>query len=141
MEKLVAEVLKNNGLDQRGGDGKTPVLMQSFSKAGLLRLRERGVDQPVLWLAFAGTKDLTGVVSEARKNKFESIGPFKNDITPDIMKQTHAAGLKMIPYTFEPSAVEKRFPSLKAEMSYYLYELGIDGMFTNNPDVFPREKI
>ena len=44
----------------------------------------------------------------------------------------------MTPYTFR-SAHARRFPSRsKAEMEHYLYTLGVDALFTDNPDQFPR---
>jgi glycerophosphoryl diester phosphodiesterase len=30
------------------------------------------------------------------------------------------------------------FPTVRDEMSHFLYDLGIDALFTNNPDQFPR---
>jgi len=30
------------------------------------------------------------------------------------------------------------FPTVRDEMAHYLYTLGIDALFTNNPDQFPR---
>jgi glycerophosphoryl diester phosphodiesterase len=40
MEELVAALLKKNGLAKRDSDSRTPILMQSFSKDGLLNLLE-----------------------------------------------------------------------------------------------------
>ena len=34
--------------------------------------------------------------------------------------------------------VETDFPSVRDEMQHFLYTLGIDALFTNNPDQFPR---
>jgi len=142
MEKLVADMLKKNGLDKRGADPKTPVLMQSFSKDGLLRLRENGVDLPMLLLESAHAKSLDKVIKLAIENKFEVIGPYKDDCNKANVKQAHDADIQVIPYTFQMEAIDKQFgKDLPAEMSYYLYDIGIDGMFTNNPDKFPRKKI
>jgi glycerophosphoryl diester phosphodiesterase len=30
------------------------------------------------------------------------------------------------------------FPNVKAEMEHFLYTLGVDALFTDNPDQFPR---
>ncbi len=54
-------------------------------------------------------------------------------------EQAHTRGLKVVPYTFR-SAEVKDFANVKEEMRHYLYELGTDGMFTDNPDQFPRQK-
>ena len=53
------------------------------------------------------------------------------------MGLAHAAGMTVTPYTFR-SASTPGFPSVDAEMSHYLYTLGVDALFTDNPDRFPR---
>jgi glycerophosphoryl diester phosphodiesterase len=30
------------------------------------------------------------------------------------------------------------YPSVRDEMAHFLYTIGIDALFTNNPDQFPR---
>ena len=45
-----------------------------------------------------------------------------------------------MPYTFTTRAAagSGRFPSVSDEMRYYLSELDVDALFTDNPDRFPR---
>jgi glycerophosphoryl diester phosphodiesterase len=51
----------------------------------------------------------------------------------------HAAGLTVTPYTFTTRApVDARFGSVTNEMRYFLFDLGVDAVFTDNPDQFPR---
>ena len=57
---------------------------------------------------------------------------------PDVVKRAQSAGLTVTAYTFR-SASAGRFPSVRDEMSHYLYTLGIDAVFTDNPDQFPRK--
>ena len=70
------------------------------------------------------------------------IGPAKAllDGRPEIVKSAHAAGLTVTPYTFTTRAAAGtgRFGSVADEMRYYLSELGVDALFTDNPDRFPR---
>jgi glycerophosphoryl diester phosphodiesterase len=71
------------------------------------------------------------------------LGPSKQLLSgrPEIVKAAHAAGLTVTPYTFTtrtPGAVPARFPDVAAEMKYYLVDLGVDALFTDNPDKFPR---
>jgi glycerophosphoryl diester phosphodiesterase len=70
------------------------------------------------------------------------IGPAKGllDGRPEIVKSAHAAGLTVTPYTFttRPGAGFGRFTSVTDEMRYYLSELDVDALFTDNPDRFPR---
>jgi glycerophosphoryl diester phosphodiesterase len=134
------DVLKKNGLENPSKSNQsTPIYMQSFSKTGLKKLRNQyQMKWPMLWLTFVNTK-WTSVMLQEAKASFESIGPYKRDVTASLVKQAHALGLKVFPYTFW-AGDEKPFKNVRTEMSHYLYELGVDGMFTNNPDQFPRSR-
>ncbi|MDB6059087.1 MAG: glpQ [Verrucomicrobiales bacterium] len=138
MEEMVMTLLKKNGLDQpQPSNQSTPMYMQSFSKTSLLKLRNKyHVKWPTLWLFAVNTKWTPAMLHEA-KESFDSIGPNKKDVTASLVKQAHEIGLKVFPYTFI-SGEEKPFKDVRTEMSHYLYDLGVDGMFTNNPDQFPR---
>ena len=57
---------------------------------------------------------------------------------PEMVARAHAAGLTVTSWTFRADDKDMTFPSVKAEMTHFLYELGIDALFTNNPDQFPR---
>lgn len=67
------------------------------------------------------------------------IGPAKPIITakPAIVEWAHAAGLTVTPYTFRAADVAG-FPDVTAEMTHFLYDIGVDALFTDNPDRFPR---
>jgi glycerophosphoryl diester phosphodiesterase len=54
------------------------------------------------------------------------------------VRLAHDAGLTVTPYTFR-SANAAGFPSVGAEMAHFLYTLGVDALFTDNPDLFPRQ--
>lgn len=144
MEKLVLDQLKRNRLDKPGSDRKTPVIIQSFSPASLQKMRyEMKTKLPLVLLISSDPQKKwlteTGMKQAAR---FASgIGPNKNLIlqNPDIVKLAHDAGMTVTPYTFR-SANTGRFRDVREEMRHYLYELGVDALFTDNPDQFPREK-
>ena len=55
---------------------------------------------------------------------------------PDFVKWAHAEKMTVTPYTFRADRLGK-YPNVKAEMEHFLYTLGVDGLFTNNPDQFP----
>ena len=56
---------------------------------------------------------------------------------PEMVAKAHALNLTVTSWTF--STNEKITQSaVRSEMSHFLYELGIDALFTNNPDQFPR---
>lgn len=144
MEKLVLDQLKRNRLDRPGSDRKTPVIIQSFSPASLQKMRyELKTKLPLVLLISSDPQKKwlteTGMRQAAR---FASgIGPNKNLImqNPDIVKLAHDAGLSVTPYTFR-SANTGRFRDVREEMRHYLYDLGVDALFTDNPDQFPRVK-
>jgi glycerophosphoryl diester phosphodiesterase len=138
MEKLVAETLRRNGLDKPDADSRTPVLMQSFSKDSIRRLAANGISLPMIWLQVKDAKQLIPSIEEARQLGYAGLGPFKDNITAEYVDKAHSAGLKVIPYTYDPASVKKGHADVKAEMAHHLYRLGIDGLFTNNPDLFPR---
>ena len=56
---------------------------------------------------------------------------------PEMVKAAHARQLTVTSWTFR--ADEKTaFPGVRDEMSHFSTTLGIDALFTNNPDQFPR---
>jgi glycerophosphoryl diester phosphodiesterase len=69
------------------------------------------------------------------------IGPAKTllDGHPEIVDWAHQAGLSVTPYTFTTRGAPTRFPDVGDEMRYYLGTLGVDALFTDNPDRFPRD--
>ena len=54
------------------------------------------------------------------------------------IKLAHELGLVLHPYTVDWKNVPAVHKDAKAYMEYLLYDLEIDGLFTNNPDMFPR---
>ena len=143
MEKLLIDSLKKNKLDRPGADAKTPVIIQSFSDASLRKLRE--VYKTKLPLVFLihddpNKKWLSPVGMKTIKSFANGIGPNKGLIErePKIVEWAHAAGLTVTPYTFRAVAADK-FKDLQAEMTKFLYTFGVDALFTDNPDQFPRK--
>lgn len=145
MEKLLVDVLQRNRLETKGADPKTPIIIQSFSEASLRKLGlELKVSHPLVFLV---STDPTGaILSETglkRVKEFaQGIGPSKGLIErdPQVVTRAHNLGLTVTPYTFR-SASTGRFKSVREEMSQFLYGFGVDALFTDNPDQFPREKI
>ncbi len=136
MEALFIEVLKKNGLNKASVNPKTPILIQSFSKQSLDKLLKTKTGWPMLWLS--ATKWTPAMLDEAGK-KFSALGPSKGEVTPAFVEQAHTHGLKVIPFTFRQSETPKQFAGVKEEMRHFLDDLGVDGMFTDNPDQFPRK--
>ena len=137
MEKLVLAQLKKNKLP----DQKTPVIIQSFSPESLRKMKvELKTTLPLIFLISAPQKDwLTAEGLQKARVFAVGIGPAKNllDGKPELVKLAHDTGLSVTPYTVT-TKTPSRFPNVREEMSYYLKTLGVDALFTDNPDQFPR---
>ena len=84
------------------------------------------------WLSAEGLSNVAGFAT--------GIGPTKRllDGRPDVVQAARKAGLTVTPYTFTSKAPAQRFADVRDEMQYYLFDLGVDALFTDNPDRFPR---
>jgi len=140
MERLVLDVLKKNRLDERRAARHTPVIIQSFSPESLRKLSGTlktklplvllvGDESRARWLTAAG-------LAEA-KQFASGIAPAKALLDKNMVRQAHDLGLSVTPYTFRSSNTG-RFNTVREEMNYYLFSLGVDALFTDNPDLFPR---
>lgn len=143
MEGLLLAQLAKNTLDRRDSDPRTPVIIQSFSAESLQKLRKAGTSIPLTflvsdldstrgrWLSDAGLKDV--------RQFADGLGPAKALLLadPTLASRARAAGLTLTPYTFR-SAGLPRGKTVKEEMADFLYRIGVDALFTDNPDQFPR---
>lgn len=143
MEKLLIESLKKNKLDRANADPKTPLVIQSFSAASLRKLRDTyktklrltfliHADPQSEWLTADGLKKVKAFADDLGPNKLLI------EREPKIVAWAHAAGLTVTPYTFR-SANTGKFKDVREEMTHFLFQLGVDALFTDNPDQFPRE--
>jgi glycerophosphoryl diester phosphodiesterase len=140
MESLLVAILKKNHLYTP--DPKTPVIIQSFSAESLRKLRSvHKTKLPLTFLIHADPQRQWLTVDGMRRVKefANGIGPNKILIEhePGIVKWAHDIGLTVTPYTFRSSAIG-RFKDVGEEMRHYLFTLGVDAVFTDNPDMFPR---
>jgi glycerophosphoryl diester phosphodiesterase len=86
------------------------------------------------WLSADGLREIARFAT--------GIGPAKGlvDGRPEVVRAAKAAGLTVTPYTFTTrTPLPPRFREVGEEMRYYLDELGVDALFTDNPDRFPRD--
>lgn len=142
MVGLFLAELKNLGLESPESDPDTPVIIQCFSADTLRELRERGCRHPMTFLINRSLKDWLkpGKIDDITSFA-DGIGPDKNLLYEDplIVDRAHEAGLTVTPYTFRKSSVPERFEDVSSEMKYALEHLGVDSLFTDNPDLFPRK--
>jgi glycerophosphoryl diester phosphodiesterase len=116
------------------------VIIQSFDDEALKHLARDLPQVPRVWLVDA--------ISGARidsADKLRDIAQWASGVAPnkavvqahpDVVQLAHAAGLTVTAWTFAASTTT--FPSVRDEMAKFLYDLGVDAVFTNNPDQFPR---
>lgn len=143
MEVLLLAQLERHGLDQPGADPDTPVVIQSFSAESLRILRhDLGSRLPLTFLLGNRGSDewLTPEGLDRIRDFATGIGPARDLLreTPGLVDLAHELGLTVIPYTFRASSPGEGFDTVDEEMSYFLFELGVDALFTDNPDLFPR---
>ena len=143
MEALLLAQLAKNGLDRPGADAKTPIVIQSFSPDSLRKMKTMGTRLPLVllisdldagrdrWLSDAGLRDAKPFAA--------GIGPAKALLTrdPTLARRAHDAGLSVTPYTFR-IADAPAGKTVRDEMADFLYRIGVDALFTDNPDQFPR---
>ncbi|MGE0460959.1 MAG: glycerophosphodiester phosphodiesterase family protein [Vicinamibacterales bacterium] len=137
-EELVAAALDRHGLRGPNADPKTPVILQTFGADSARRLAAMKIGVPVALLIDRGDGwDQARVRSW--KGIVQDLAPAKRVVldNPAFVTWAHDAGLTVTPYTFR-SADSGRFASVSAEMAHFLYTLGVDALFTDNPDLFPR---
>lgn len=138
-EALVAAALDRHGLRGPGAPAASPVILQTFGEGSARTLAAMKIGVPVVLLVDRGEG-----WDQARVNQWKGVvqglGPSKSILlqTPAFVRWAHDAGLTVTPYTFRSSS-HGAFPSVRAEMEHYLYTLGVDGLFTDNPDLFPRK--
>ena len=138
-EKLFAEIIKKNGLE---ADPKTPLVLQSFDEE---TLKAAAVDLPQVPRVYLVDAKYGARIDAPDKLKAVAdwatgIGPNKAILEerPDIVGWAHAAKLTVTPWTFRASKPGK-YASVQEEMAYFLFTLGVDELFTDNPDMFPRK--
>ena len=139
MEKLVLAQLRKNKLP----DKKTPVILQSFSPDSLRKMKVELKTKVPLILLINPQMQKEWLTADGLKKAKEfviGIGPAKNllDGKPELVKLAHDFGLSVTPYTSNEKT-KGRFASVREEMRYFLYTLGVDALFTDNPDQFPRK--
>lgn len=164
-EQAVADILKKNGLIGATVNGRPAVHLQVFEEDSLRRLTALlptvprsflmgSPEQVTRWLTPEGLKEV--------KTFATGIAPAYQilDRVPGLTERAHAAGLTVVPYTFRlrPTMVEypdaspeirkliedssRDLPdsraALTAQMKKFVDVYKVDGMFTDNPDLFPR---
>lgn len=139
-EKLLGDILKKNGLVTSVASAR--VIIQSFDDTTVKLLAKDLPQVPRVWLV--DPANATRIDTEEKVKEVAAwatgLGPNKMIVAarPELVKWAHAAGLTITPWTFRSSNTGT-FTSVKEEMTKFLYEYGVDAVFTDNPDQFPRK--
>ncbi|WP_432562540.1 glycerophosphodiester phosphodiesterase family protein [Kineococcus sp. SYSU DK003] len=157
VEASVVAELEEFGLNS----ADAPVVVQSFELTNLVELRTTyGLRTPTVFLVSAegAPADLVAagdprqyadlLVPSALRDlarHVDQIGPSLAQVTSGLVEDAHAAGLQVVPYTLRPenSFLPPQFqdgedPAAWGRVLDYaqeLFETGIDGLFTDAPDV------
>jgi glycerophosphoryl diester phosphodiesterase len=136
--KLFVDLVKKNRLETPESLKSMPVIIQSFDIEAVRRVSKELPTIPRVFLT-SREEDVSETALKNLKTFASGIAPEKKLVAahPELVKTAHALGLTVTVWTFR--ADEKTsYPSVKDEMAHFLYTLGIDALFTNNPDQFPR---
>jgi glycerophosphoryl diester phosphodiesterase len=144
VEQAVAGVLAKHGLTDAQVKGRPAVYLQSFEEKTVRRLATLLPSVPRTFLL--GGKDaarwLTKDGLREAKTFATAIGPARQliEARPAIVADAHAAGLAVVPYTFRQAAGsgDAGRETARADMRRFLVDYRVDGLFTDNPDLFPR---
>jgi len=142
IEKALADILTKNKLVTATVKGRPAIQLQVFEQDSLQRLTALlptlprhfligSADEVKKWLAPENIATL--------KTFATGIAPTKQiiDANPDIVAKAHEAGLAVVPYTFSSRSADTR-EALTADMRKFVATYKVDGLFTDNPDLFPR---
>jgi glycerophosphoryl diester phosphodiesterase len=144
MEKLLMDLLARNGLEKPGADPKTPIIVQSFSAESLKVLRkDYGCRLPLVFLIGGGSQASQYASAEGLKKVKEfadGIGPNTAVVRgrPEMVRDAHQLGMSVTVWTVGSRQADQ-FENVRKEMAHLLRELRVDAVFTDNPDLFPRD--
>ena len=137
MEKMLLEVLTKYGYTSSDSN----VFVQCFDHDSLIKLRELGTELPLVALLNRAVtaEDLDYIATFA-----DGIGPSMKLIETDggepvddwaLVKLAHERGLVVHPYTLRKDSMPSAFQDFEELLEHYYYEIGVDGLFTDFPDL------
>lgn len=123
MEEKLLALIGEFGL-RAGAVENWQVLIQSFSRASLVKIRKLDAELPLIQLV---EKELTSAEMRAQLPDIHEyavgIGPACTSVDDQLVEAAHDYGLVIHPYTVNEEPEMKR-----------MIALGVDGMFTDHPD-------
>lgn len=136
--KLFVDAVRRNGLEKPESLRTTPVIIQSFDESAIRRVASELPTIPRIVL-IERAENLSDEHLRDIAKYATGIGPEKNLIAarPDVVRRAHDLKLTVTAWTFR-SDEKTSYAAVRDEMAHFLYDLGVDALFTNNPDQFPR---
>jgi len=129
MEQALLDLLDESGLTEDRAIRSRRVIVQSFSAESLQRIHERQQDLPlVLLLRTSGTPIDPSQLDDAAELAI-GIGPAAANVDAALVEAAHERCLDVHPYTVDDPATMTA-----------LLAAGVDGMFTNVPDVLLAQR-
>jgi glycerophosphoryl diester phosphodiesterase len=122
MEEELLRLMGEYGLIEPAAEN-WQVLIQSFSAESLMTIHELEPSLPLIQLYWAGSSKAIQGDLDAASAYAVGIGPYKKDVDAALVEAAHERCLAVHPYTVNT-----------VEEMEELIALGVDGMFTNNPD-------
>ena len=146
LENAVVAALEKNGLTNATVHGRPAVLLQSFEEQSLRTLATRlpaiprtfligSPDGARRWLTAEGLREMRAFVT--------GVGPLRQlvDARPAMVAEAHAASLTVVPWTFRAQrGAAAEASTATADMRRFAETYKVDGLFTDNPDLFPRSR-
>lgn len=142
VEDWLVQVLEAWALTRPG----SPIIVQAFDAESVKLLSEMMPDVDVI-LLLTDDDDVSDAALAGIKGYADGIGPSKNLIVPvmdgqagpatDLVARAHGAGLSVFPYTFrpEPQFLPASYSGDPAREYCQFAALGVDGLFTDTPDL------
>jgi len=115
LPEKVAELVKRHKLEQR-------VFFSSFNVLNLIRIRRLLPETPAGLLLLSGWQGKLSRLLAGGLMRYQSLHPDKSDVTLRLTTQTHNKGRPLFVYTVN-----------RAEDMRRLFEIGVDGIFTDDP--------
>jgi glycerophosphoryl diester phosphodiesterase len=123
MEEELLQLLREHQLIVPAAEN-WQVLIQSFSAESLMTIHKMEETLPLIQLYWAGTSKSIQRDLDAVSEYAVGIGPYKKDVDAALVEAAHEHCLAVHPYTVNT-----------VEEMEDLISVGVDGMFTNNPDL------
>jgi glycerophosphoryl diester phosphodiesterase len=123
MEEELLRLMGEYGLIEPAAEN-CQVLIQSFSAESLMKIHELEPSLPLIQLYWAGSSKAIQSDLDAAIAYAVGIGPYKKDVDAALVEAAHERCLAVHPSTVNT-----------VEEMEELIALGVDGMFTNNPDL------